>query len=227
MLWDRYNAIVTDNQDPDKLGRVKVRCAMLVSHGSALPFWIPPAQWYMSKANDSGDGCGWFWVPEVGSVVMIEVLKGVRGDFVKNQSMVMNPDVRYYPAPYSPVSVPGDDFTGANYPKIRGLKTPSGHVLVFDDTTGSETITLRHSSGGSYITIDKAGTVTIEAPRINIGADADNHLTRAEDLKAFIQQVKTYLDSHLHPTGVGPSGPPTTPMPAFDDAIISTKHWVK
>ncbi len=33
--------------------------------------------------------------------------------------------------------------------------------------------------------------------------------------------VKPWLDTHVHPTGTGPSGPPGSPSPAFDTSIIS------
>jgi hypothetical protein len=46
----------------------------------------------------------------------------------------------------------------------------------------------------------------------------------AEALQEYINNtVKVWLDTHTHPTGVGPSGPPPTPITGYDTAITSSK----
>jgi hypothetical protein len=46
-------------------------------------------------------------------------------------------------------------------PTIRAIKTPSGHVLLFDDTSGQEAIQLTDGVNGHVIKLDQSGvTVT-------------------------------------------------------------------
>lgn len=49
--------------------------------------------------------------------------------------------------------------SGAVYPKNQVFQTPSGHVVEFDDSSGSERIHVWHKSG-SYIEIDNTGSMT-------------------------------------------------------------------
>jgi len=57
---------------------------------------------------------------------------------------------------------------------IRLVKTPSGHLLRFDDESGEEAFTLSHPAGAS-VTIDKDGTVVVtdaEGSRVSLDAAA-------------------------------------------------------
>jgi hypothetical protein len=45
----------------------------------------------------------------------------------------------------------------------------------------------------------------------------------AEKLQALYTTLKTTFDTHVHPTGTGPSGPTSTPFPAYDTDINSNK----
>jgi len=51
-----------------------------------------------------------------------------------------------------------------------------------------------------------------------------------EDIKSHLDNLKTHLSSgfdvHFHPTGVGPSGPPTVPAAAFAANIDATKSAI-
>ena len=50
------------------------------------------------------------------------------------------------------------------------------------------------------------------------------------DIKSHLDNLKNYLstvfDTHIHPTGVGPSGPPTVPAASFSGQIDSTKSAI-
>lgn len=77
--------------------------------------------------------------------------------------------------------------------------------------------------GGASLVLDKnAADATMQL------GNGDSHVAVAEPLKLLWAALKTKLDafdSHIHPTGMGPSGPPAPPIvaPDFDDDIISDK----
>ena len=54
--------------------------------------------------------------------------------------------------------------------------------------------------------------------------------THFNDIKTHLDNLKTHLssgfDAHFHPTGVGPSGPPTVPSTSFAANIDSTKSAI-
>lgn len=96
------------------------------------------------------------------------------------------------------------------------LTTSGGHTLKMDDASKELTLT---TSTGHSITIDAAGTLTVkattvkvQATQVELGQVAAQHVILGE---AFM----TYFNTHVHPTGVGPSGPPAVPM---TNVLLST-----
>lgn len=93
--------------------------------------------------------------------------------------------------------------------------------IVIDDKDNSNTITI-DSNGitiktGAKVTIDGAMSMDVNATAINLGSGA-------VEPAVLGQQLLTWLTSHVHPTGVGPSGPPTPPP---TPALLSTTVKVK
>lgn len=90
-----------------------------------------------------------------------------------------------------------------------------------DITSLDNTVDLQ--AGGATLKLVGSGGITT----MTVG-DGAVHPAIVEKLQALYTQLKTKLDlfdAHIHPTGVGPSGPPT-PMivaPVWDTAINSTK----
>lgn len=94
--------------------------------------------------------------------------------------------------------------------------------IVIEDKDNSNTITI-DSNGitiktGAKVVIDGASSFDVKATAVNLGGDV---LTEPAVLG---QSLLTWLTSHVHPTGVGPSGPPTPPP---TPALLSTTVKVK
>jgi hypothetical protein len=162
-VTERYEAVVADNQDEEVRGRIKVTCVGLLGDDETVhPMWIEPVlDW------------GWFYVPDIGEIVEIEVVTSSDEDqfpgeasisgemrwrgkrFFGNEEADNDDDKR----PVNPV------FTEENYGKRRGFATPKGHVLVFDDTDGAEMIRLSWTNDQgetlTFIEIDKDGKLYI------------------------------------------------------------------
>jgi hypothetical protein len=215
-----YPAKVTFNQDPDKRGVIRVACVgLLGDEDTEVPVDVEPVHDW-----------GWFYVPDIGEVVEIECVEGSDEDEQHGQMSIDNIDLkwrsaRHYgndegeaPTPINPV------FTSKNYGKRRGFATPAGHVFMFDDTEGSEEITLSWKDGSALLTFDLTGsiklqnlagaTLVMDSVTNKIVATAGTiELNGAAQAAILGDLFKTYFDTHTHPTGVGPSGPPIVPMP--------------
>lgn len=124
----KYGGIVRDNQDPDKLGRLKVWVPSLFLEDDAA--WAVPALPY-----------GVFFLPEVGATVWVEfeggdadlpIWTGIRG-------------------------APGGWAAEADPPTRRVLKTLAGHLVVFDDGSGDEAVEVHDGKGASAMVMNKDG----------------------------------------------------------------------
>jgi len=138
---EKYIAVVANTDDPEKRFRIKVKCAALLgSEDVVLNRWVNPAF-----------GWGMVLVPNVNEQVEIEVYSGSDKDEVEGQSFLENPDIRWKGIRYQGPNAYESMFTETNYGKRRGFVTPAGHLLMFDDTDGSEKINLVwHNSEDGY-----------------------------------------------------------------------------
>jgi hypothetical protein len=173
LLTEHYPAVVTDSDDPQKRGRIKVACAALLGdEDSPLPMWVEPVpQW------------GWFVVPDVGEIVEVEVTTGSSEDEQPGQMSIDNLDIQWRGQRYygntegdAPTPVP-EDFTATNYGKRRGFATPGGHVLLFDDTEGDQKVSLTWHQDGkfSFMSVDKTGGIILSTHSKHlIQLDAEN-----------------------------------------------------
>lgn len=141
MIEERHEATVVSTDDPEKRGRIRVSCSGILGDAeSDLPMWVEPTlDW------------GFFAIPEVGEIVEIVVDASNTQDEMFEQTSIENLNPRWYGARFYQKTTDGaapvpEIFTSKNYGKRRGLRTPAGHVLVFDDTSGQEEITLSAST---------------------------------------------------------------------------------
>ena len=134
---------VTDNQDPDGFGRVRVRFPWLsADHAS---HWAPV------MAAMAGDDRGLFLLPEVGNLVLVAFDQG-SVEFPYVLGALWNGKDK----------PPAHNGGGAN--NVRLLKSSSGHVIALDDTAGSERIEIVDAQGKESIALDVARrTITITA----------------------------------------------------------------
>ena len=138
-------AIVTNNKDPDGLGRVKVK----------LP-WLDDrveSDWTRVVTAMAGAGRGLYWLPEVDDEVLVAFEHG-RPDLLYVLGGLWNGKDK----------PPEDNKDGKN--NVRALKTRSGHVIRLTDTQGDEKIEIIDKTGKNSIVIsakDKTVTITADA----------------------------------------------------------------
>ncbi len=134
-------AIVIDNDDPEKEGRIKVR----------LPWFDVDmiSDWCRVRQPYAGNGYGMYLVPEVGDEVLVAF---IHGDLRK--PMVLG---GLWNGKDKPPAARG----GGKDPKY--LRTKKGHEILLDDSDGAEKIVIADSSGKNKIVIDTSGnSITIE-----------------------------------------------------------------
>jgi len=229
MKFEKFEAVVTSNDDPEKRGRVRIACAGLMGdEQEEVPNWVEPVSSW-----------GWFVVPDVGEIIEIENIAGLSDDEQPGQSSIDNLDLRWHASKrfwgnedaeegQGQTPIP-EDFTSTNYGKRRGFATPVGHVLLFDDTSGALQVSLTWVDGDnrSFLRIDEKGSATLEVhtgekiaidtanSQINIEAPKVVVTSPAIDLRGGATEVAikgtTFIDQLLSGaivnTGVGPSSP--------------------
>lgn len=191
------NAIVSDNNDPDKLGRVKVKFP--IREGELQTDWIRVAT--LMGGNDMGS----LFIPEVNDEVLVAFLMGRLDQPVVIGSL--------WNGKQKPPA-------GKSKNDIRKIKTRSGHEIIFDDndTTGSITIKTKkgHSiemdDNGKKITItaqnkqqevvldNTANKVTIksgETAKVEMTSQGDVTMTGAKSLTLKGAQIKVEADASL------------------------------
>lgn len=210
---DKFEAVVTNNQDPEKRGRLKVTCRALVAEGVELPDWIEPAFPY------AADGAGWFFVPPAGTPIEIEAIVSADGDDSPGQAFIANPDYRWTACLYAgPDAVPAE-FKEA-YGTRLGIKTPAGQLLLFDEQASSILI------GG--FTALRLGS-----------ANATEPFVLGLVFQAFASALIDALLGHFHVCAApgNPSGPPDPATlaslqalkasPIDDGAVLSSKVFAE
>jgi uncharacterized protein involved in type VI secretion and phage assembly len=138
--------VVTDNQDPDHLGRVKVKFPWL-SDGDE-------SNWARVVAPMAGNGRGAFFLPEVDDEVLVAFEHG-RAEFPYVVGGLWNGQDK----------PPESNTDGKN--NHRTIKSRAGMVLRFDDTRDEERVEIlgKGPGGETSIVIDVAkGKITIAAP---------------------------------------------------------------
>jgi hypothetical protein len=93
------------------------------------------------------------------------------------------------------------------------LRSRSGHRITLDDD--GEVVIIANGGGNAEIRLTKQGDVIIKAQKIMLGSES------ASEPIVLGQSFMQMFNTHTHPTGVGPSGPPASPM---TPSQLSQKH---
>lgn len=130
--------LVTNLNDPDDLGRVKVKYAWL---GEIESDWVRIA------APMAGAQRGFYYLPEVNDEVLVAFEHGdVHHPYIVGM---------LWSSTDKPPK-PNSEATASGKVKERIFKSTSGHIVIFDDSSGAEKITIRDKTEKNEIIIDSA-----------------------------------------------------------------------
>jgi uncharacterized protein involved in type VI secretion and phage assembly len=217
-----YVATVSANDDPEKLGRVKLHFPWF-DGGVTESSWCRMAQIY------AGGGYGAVLVPEVGDEVLIGFDQG---------------DMR------TPL-VLGGLYNGQDKPPVehstskdvKMLRTKAGHELSFDDSKGAERVRVK-TAGGQEIDLDDASSkitlkngkgaqIVLDGPNLTITATllklAGTQIELGDGASQPVPlgtQLVSLLAAHTHPTSA-PGAPTGPPVPPLTPAVLSTSVKTK
>jgi len=159
--FGKYRGFVADNDDPEQRGRICVTVPSVL--GEAQTGWALPSLPFGGLADQ-----GLFMVPEVGAQVWVEFEAG-------------NVNLPIWTGTFWQQSGDPPAEAAQSPPTTRVLKTPSGHVLQFDDKDGEEKFRLAHPAGAET-TVDENGTVIIRDAQGNtLTLNADSGEIVVED----------------------------------------------
>jgi uncharacterized protein involved in type VI secretion and phage assembly len=198
-------ALVTNNTDPDGMGRVKVKFPWL--DDSEESWWARPA------TPMAGASRGMFFLPEVNDEVLVTFEHGditrpfILGGLWNGQD--------------SPPKT-NSEAVGSSKVNLRILKTRAGHTISLDDTEGSEKITISDktdnnkieitsSDNGIAITadgdikltakgkvaVDATGDATVDAQNATVTAKQDASITATAQLKLKGATVAIESDAQM------------------------------
>jgi uncharacterized protein involved in type VI secretion and phage assembly len=157
-------AVVTDINDPDKLGKVKVKYPWLPKYKNAEL----SSHWLRISSPMGGPERGMFFMPEVDDEVLVAFEHG-------------NPNAPFLVGTLwnDKDKIPPSTAEAIASGKVnqRFIRSKSGHLIVLDDTDGKEKITIRDKTEKNLIEIDsKENTLLIQAEK-DITIEAGGKIT--------------------------------------------------
>lgn len=146
--------IVTNIEDPENIGRIKVKFPWLIDEDES--------NWARIATLMGGPDRGSAFIPEVDDEVLLAFDHGdVRHPYILG-------------ALWNGQDKPPAEKEGDTNNNLRLFKSRSGHLLVFDDSDGSEKIEIIDKTGNNKITIDSSEN------KIIVESDGDIKLLAAK-----------------------------------------------
>ncbi len=207
----KYRGFVTENDDPDNLGRIRAKVPRLL--GDKETGWALPAFIYGGTAEQ-----GLFAVPDVGAGVWIEFEGGDLSYPIWTGTW------------YTTDAIP----EGAK-PGKKVLKTKSAHKIVLDDDAGSIEITdtndnsIKMDAETIKISAGTAVKIVIDSPQIELVENSTHPLVFGDNLLDYLNQLVQIYQTHMHPgelaLGIFPvtPAPPVPPMPPATPELLSVR----
>lgn len=185
--------LVTNIQDPEKLGRVKVKFPWL--HDSVESWWARIAYPMAGKER------GYWWLPEVDDEVLVGFEHGdVRFPYIVgalHNGVDKPPQTNDITGSFAGVDcgggaypTGGQDFNGDGKNDLRFIRSRSGHLLIFDDTNGKEKITIADKTGAHRIEI-----FTDKKKIVITSSDGDIELFAKEKIKVCCKDLVVHTNN--------------------------------
>jgi hypothetical protein len=214
-FYGKYRGLVADNLDPTQTGRIKALVPEVL--GEVPSGWALPCQPF------TGTGAGLYAVPQPGAGVWIEFEAGDASRPIWSGGW------------WATGEVPTDEQQTPSRPERKILRSELGLLVSLDDA--QQTIAISDALGQNLVRVkvlegtvelQSAVRVVLEAPLIQHGQAAAHPAVYGDQLLAYLNQLVTIFNTHVHPgsTPVSPT-PPIAPAPPATPALVSTKNVVE
>lgn len=182
-FYGKYRGFVVDNEDPEKLGRLKVAVPSVLGK-EVVTGWASPCTPY------GGDvGQGFLFIPEKKAGVWIEFEEGDLEFPIWVGSFWSKPDGN------SELPKP-NDVEGAEEEEIQNpvtrkiIKTKKGHTIQFEDKDGEEMVTIVHK-----VSDDSQNVITMDSAGIAITDFTGNQIVMKDDAFTITSKVAFTIDA--------------------------------
>ena len=170
-------AVVTNNQDPENLGRIKVKYPWRDSEDESY--------WARMVTFMAGNNMGGYFLPEVGNEVLVSFENGdIDHPFIIGALWSGN------------MAPPENNSDGKNNRRL--IKSRSGHLVIMDDTEGNEKIEIIDKTGNNLLRIDTASNT------VEISSDKDIKLIASQgkiSLECMQLEMKSTTSAKLESSG--------------------------
>lgn len=217
-FYGKYRGLVAINVDPQNQGRLK---AIVPEVLGAIP-----STWALPCTPYAGTLAGLFTVPMVGTGVWIEFEAGDVSRPVWTGCW------------WGTAQVPLNELGSPAMFGNKVLRTDTGLMLAFNDQT--QKITLTDMAGLNVLSLQVGmaqltgkAVVTLDAPLIQHGQSASHPAVLGDQLLAYLNQLVTMFNAHVHPgelaAGMLPvtPAPPVPPFPPATPNLLSIKNLVE
>lgn len=219
-FYGKYRGIVVDNQDPSKLGRLKLRVPSVLGK-DVVTGWATPCAPYGGAAN-----LGFLFIPDAGAGVWTEFEEGDLEFPIWSGSFWSQPNsTSELPKP-NKGSDGSEESAIQDPPTSKIIKTAKGHTLQFEDADHAEMILIR-SSQGHFMTMDQNGitvtdadanTIQFTSAGIKIEDKSENTIEMTSDGIKMTDKAGNIIDmsssaftiTALKPLKIDASGQPVT-----------------
>lgn len=213
-FYGKYRGVVTDNQDPRNMGRIRARVPEVLTDVET--------GWALPCAPYSGDRSGHYTVPAPGAGVWIEFEAGD----------VSRP--LWTGCWWSSGQLPEDESGKPATPAMKILRSEQGLLVSLNDDGRTISVSdedgsnfLRIKVGDGKVTVQAKARVVVEAPQIELVEGAAHPLAFGDALLIYLNQLVALFNSHVHPgelaLGILPvtPAPPVAPFPPATPSLIS------
>ncbi|MBZ0288220.1 MAG: phage baseplate assembly protein V [Anaerolineae bacterium] len=165
--YGKYRGLVVDNEDPEHLGRLKVRVPSVLGE-EVVSGWALPCVPYGGMENQ-----GFLFIPEVDAGVWVEFEEGDLEFPVWVGT--------YWSKPGGKAELPrpnqadGSEDSAEQHPPTRKIiKTVRGHTIQLEDKDGEEMVTIVEAVNQNVITMNSDGITITDATGNSIQMKTDS-----------------------------------------------------
>jgi uncharacterized protein involved in type VI secretion and phage assembly len=176
-----YFAKVTDNQDPQELGRVRVSRA---GDEESATDWIPVLTPF------AGDGAGIFLLPETGTQVLTLVLDGC-----ETRQVVIGGLWSGAAKPPETGENTEADLNRDGKNSLRFFKSRAGSMFIFDDTENAEKIRIIAPGGASRLEF------LLPEEKISLTTDLDTLISAEGEVRIQARSISVESEKNIVVSG--------------------------